>query len=109
MNELVKKKCTPLQEGTPPFTKEEVESYLSKIKGWHVYENHHIKKLFPFPDFRSALSFINKIGELAEQENHHPNICFTWGRVEVIIWTHEINGLHENDFILASKTDELFK
>jgi len=107
MDDLTKKKCVPCMGGIPPLTEGEINKHLSVIKNWHVINNHHIEKTFEFPDFKSALSYVNKIGELAEQENHHPNICFTWGKADVSIWTHKINGLHENDFILAAKIDEL--
>lgn len=107
MNYLTNKECVPCREGVSPFTEGEIKIYISKIKDWQVIDNHHLEKKFTFPDFKSALSFVNKVGGLAEQENHHPNICFTWGEVEVMIWTHKINGLHENDFILASKVEEL--
>ena len=107
MNDLINKNCVPCQGGIPPLTAEEIKHYLHKVKDWHVIDNHHLEKTFVFPNFKSALSFVNKVGELAEQEMHHPNICFTWGKVDITIWTHKINGLHDNDFIMASKFDEL--
>lgn len=107
MSSLTKKKCVPCEGGIPPLVEGEIEKNLSEIKEWHAIDNHHIEKETTFPDFKSALSFVNKVGELAERENHHPNICFTWGKVEITIFTHKINGLHENDFILAAKIDEL--
>ena len=107
MNDLINKNCVPCQGGIPPLSEGEIKHYLSKIKNWQVIDDHHLEKTFVFPDFKSALSLVNKVGELAEQENHHPNICFTWGKVDITIWTHKINGLHENDFIMASKIDEL--
>jgi 4a-hydroxytetrahydrobiopterin dehydratase len=107
MNDLLKKNCVACQGGIPALKEGEIKIYLSEIKDWHVIDNHHIEKTFEFPDFASALSFVNKVGALAEQEGHHPNISFTWGKVEISIWTHKINGLHENDFILAAKVDTL--
>ncbi|RZT95396.1 pterin-4-alpha-carbinolamine dehydratase [Ancylomarina subtilis] len=107
MNHLSKKKCTPCQGGIPPLGETEINPYLIRLANWQVIEQHHLLKSFTFPDFKSALAFVNQIGVLAEEENHHPNINFTWGKVEVSIWTHKIDGLHENDFILAAKIDRL--
>jgi len=72
---------------------------------WKVVGEHHLEREFKFKDFAAALAFTNKVGALAEAEGHHPDICLSWGKVKVIIWTHKINGLHENDFILAAKID----
>ena len=72
-------------------------------------EEHHITKTFPFPDFRQALNFVNRVGELAEQQGHHPDILLAWGKAEITIWTHKINGLTESDFILAAKIDRLIQ
>ncbi len=109
MPELAKKKCTPCQGDEPPLTAEQIEPLVSQVKGWNVIENHHIKKGFDFPDFKSALDFVNRIGQIAESENHHPDILLKYGKVEVTSWTHKINGLSENDFILAAKIDEARK
>lgn len=87
---------------------EEWSEMLERLdQGWKVVEGHHLRRKFSFDDFEEALEFVNKVGEIAEREGHHPNICFTWGEAEIKIFTHEIDGLHENDFILASKIDEL--
>jgi len=107
MNDLTNKKCVPCQGGVPSLTEVKINNYLRKVKEWSVIDNHHLEKSFTFIDFKSSLSFVNKVGELAEQENHHPDICFTWGKVVITIWTHKINGIHENDFILASKIDKI--
>jgi len=107
MNDLSQKKCTPCRGGIPPLKEGEIKKHLDKIKDWQVIDNHHLEKQLNFPDFKSALAFVNQVGDVAEQENHHPNINFTWGKVEISIWTHKIDGLHENDFILAAKLDEL--
>jgi 4a-hydroxytetrahydrobiopterin dehydratase len=72
---------------------------------WRVVQDHHIVRLFPFADFKTALDFANKVGAIAEEQGHHPEICLTWGRAEVKIWTHKIDGLTESDFILAAKID----
>ena len=107
MNNLTNKKCVPSHRETPPLKEVEIKKHLSEINDWNIIDNHHLERTFTFPDFKSALSFVNQVGELAEQESHHPKICFTWGKVEISIWTHTINGLHENDFILAAKVEEL--
>ena len=72
-------------------------------------EEHHITKTFPFPDFRQALNFVNQVGEVAEKQGHHPDILLAWGKAEITIWTHKINGLTESDFILAAKIDRLIQ
>ena len=75
---------------------------------WSVIEAHHIEKSFPFPNFKSALVFVNRIGDIAEEQGHHPDICFGWGKVTVTVYTHKIKGLTESDFILAAKVDRLY-
>ena len=104
---LNSKKCTPCQGGIPPFNSKEIKRYLSKIKGWKSIKNHDIEKEFTFKNFKEALSFTNKVGKLAEKEGHHPDIYLLWGKVKIITYTHKINGLHENDFILAAKIDRI--
>jgi 4a-hydroxytetrahydrobiopterin dehydratase len=81
----------------------------AQVSGWSVVEEHHLAKTFLFPDFRTALGFVNRVGAVAEQEGHHPDLHLSWGKVEATIWTHKINGLTESDFILAAKIDELPK
>jgi 4a-hydroxytetrahydrobiopterin dehydratase len=78
----------------------------AEVKDWNVVNNHHIEREFKFPDFKTALAFTNKVGGIAEEQGHHPDICLAWGRVGVTIWTHKINGLTESDFILAAKIDK---
>lgn len=85
----------------------ELHEIAKHVPGWQLVNEHHITRKFDFPDFRSALDFVNKIGELAEQEGHHPDILLGWGRVEVTLWTHKVDGLTESDFILAAKIDRL--
>ena len=74
--------------------------------GWRVANEHHLEKEYTFPDFREALEFTNRVGEMAEKENHHPDIHLAWGKVKLTLWTHNIDGLSENDFILAAKADQ---
>ncbi len=108
MSELAKKTCVPCRGGIPPLGAEEIRPLLEQLNQWEVVENHHLKKAFAFEDFASALGLVNQIGEIAEQEDHHPDLYLAWGRVEAQIWTHKINGLSESDFILAAKIDALW-
>jgi 4a-hydroxytetrahydrobiopterin dehydratase len=80
---------------------------VDQLSGWEVELEHHLKKNYGFSNFAEALKFVNRVGELAEEQGHHPDICFGWGKVEVTIWTHKIDGLTESDFILAAKIDKL--
>lgn len=107
MTKLAKKKCIPCSEGTPPLEIEAIETFSSQLKGWHVVHEHHIEKEFHFKDFNEALDFTNKVGKVAEEEQHHPDIHLCWGKVRIVLWTHKINGLSESDFILADKIDEI--
>ena len=107
--DLASKKCVPCEGGTPPMPRDEAEILLKDVTGW-VINNEGLLKLekkFKFADFKKSLVFVNKVGEIAEKEGHHPNICFTWGKVEISLWTHAVGGLSENDFILAAKIDKL--
>jgi 4a-hydroxytetrahydrobiopterin dehydratase len=106
-SELASKTCVPCRGGVPPLKGQELTVLQKQVGGWDVIQEHHITKTFAFPDFRQALNFVNKVGELAEQQGHHPDIYLTWGKVEIKTWTHKIDGLTESDFILAAKIDEL--
>ena len=108
MSELADKICTPCRGGVPPLAGEELDRLAAELGGgWRVVDGHHLDKEYRFPDFRQALEFTNRIGELAEEVNHHPNIFLTWGRVRLELWTHKIDGLNEADFIWAAKADRL--
>lgn len=107
MSSLAEKTCVPCRGGVPPLKGAELQKLSRQVDGWGVVEEHHITKNFKFPDFRTALAFVNKVGELAEAQSHHPDIYLAWGKVEVTIWTHKIDGLTESDFILAAKIDQL--
>jgi 4a-hydroxytetrahydrobiopterin dehydratase len=109
MSSLAAKTCVPCRGGTPPLKGEDLSLFQKQVDGWTIVEEHHITKAFNFPDFRGALRFVSCIGELAEEQGHHPDICLAWGRVEITTWTHKINGLTESDFILAAKIDQLYK
>jgi 4a-hydroxytetrahydrobiopterin dehydratase len=105
--ELNQKKCTPCHKNTPPLDHNEQRNLLEELNSdWRIERGHHLEKEYLFPDFRHALSFTNCIGELAECEGHHPDIFLAWGKVKIHIWTHKIDGLTENDFILAAKCDQ---
>ena len=89
------------------FEGRELQDLAKQVMGWSVVNEHHITKSFAFPDFKSALAFVNKVGELAESQGHHPDLFLSWGKAEVTTWTHKIDGLTESDFILAAKIDKL--
>ena len=104
MGRLSESQCVPCRGGVPPLTGSELTRLLEELGGdWAVVEEHHLEREFPFPDFLTALEFTNRVGRLAEEQGHHPDICLAWGRVRVTIWTHKIDGLTESDFILAAK------
>jgi 4a-hydroxytetrahydrobiopterin dehydratase len=105
--DLSKKHCVPCSKSTPPLKGQELKSLFSTLRGWTLVEENRLEKEYPFKDFKQALAFTNKVGAIAEQEGHHPDILLSWGKVKIILWTHKINGLSENDFILASKCDLL--
>ena len=107
MSELASKTCVPCKGGVPPLKGEALQTLQRQVEGWNVVEEQHLFKDFKFPDFRKALDFVNKVGEIAEEQGHHPIITFTWGKVEITIYTHKINGLTESDFILAAKIDTI--
>ena len=105
--ELTQKRCIPCSEGTKPMGKEEQEKLLARVTGWKTVEGKKITKTFHFPNFSSAVVLLNKIAAIAEQENHHPNLHLSWGKLKVELWTHKLDGISENDFILAAKIDRL--
>lgn len=108
MSELSEKECIPCKGGIPPLRGEALADLHRQLdSGWEVINEHHLEKEFKFKNFREALAFTNKVGELAEANNHHPDIYLAWGRVKVTIWTHKIDGLTESDFVMASKIDRL--
>ena|SRR3989442_16036657 len=106
MTELAERQCVPCRGGVPPMKGEEIHKLLGQLSGWQAMKEHHLRKEYRFKDFREALAFVNQIGVLAEAEGHHPDICFGWGKVEVTIWTHKIDGLTESDFVLAAKINK---
>jgi len=107
MAELAEKQCVPCRGGIPPLKGAELDALRNQVPGWEVVNEHHLKKEFAFPDFQSALDFVNRAGAVAEEQGHHPDIFLAWGKVEITIWTHKIDGLTESDFILAAKVNRL--
>ncbi len=103
---LAAEKCVPCRGGVPALTGEEYEPLLAQLDpSWRVADGHHLTREFTFPDFATALAFTNRIGAIAEEEGHHPDLRLAWGKVGVDIWTHKVNGLTRSDFVLAAKID----
>ncbi len=107
MSELAEKNCVPCRGGVPALKGDALEALARQLPEWQVVDEHHLRRSFKFSDFRTGLGFVNRVGELAEQQGHHPDLFLVWGRVDVTTWTHKINGLTESDFILAAKIDRL--
>jgi len=108
MSGLAEKDCVPCKGGVPPLKGQELAKFKNELNGgWQVIKEHHLEKEYKFKDFREALDFTNKVGELAESQGHHPDIYLAWGQVKLTVWTHKIDGLTESDFVLAAKADKL--
>lgn len=111
MDLLVDMKCIPPRAGEPKVTEAEMAQFAPQVPDWQIVERNQVKRLersFRFGNFAQALAFTNKVGELADAEDHHPAILTEWGQVTVTWWTHKIGGLHRNDFVMAAKTDQLY-
>ncbi len=108
MSELAKQECVPCRGGVPPLKGKAIHDLLAKLgpNDWRVVDEHHLEKEYKFPDFVSALAFVNRVGETAEEQGHHPDIYLSWGKVRLTIWTHKIDGLTESDFVFAAKADQ---
>ncbi|UCH85104.1 MAG: 4a-hydroxytetrahydrobiopterin dehydratase [Candidatus Latescibacterota bacterium] len=107
MSDLAKKQCVPCMGGVPPLQGPQIKDLLNKLgNDWVVVEDHHLEKEYLFDDFKQGLEFTNRVGELAEEQGHHPDIYLAWGKVRLTLWTHKIDGLTESDFIFAAKADE---
>jgi len=104
---LAAQRCVPCSGGVPPLQEEQYNPLLAQLQGWHVIDGHHLEKLFEFRGFADALAFVNRVGEVAEKNGHHPDVYLSWGKVRLTIWTHKIDGLTESDFILAAKCNGL--
>ena len=107
MSELAKKDCVPCRGGVPSLTGDRIAELLGQRDGWTAEQEHHLTKTYAFPDFAEALAFLNRIGAIAEQQGHHPDLYLVWGKVRGEVWTHKINGLTESDFVLEAKIDTL--
>ena len=111
MTDLLKKKCKPCEGGVVPFDISQIHKYQKKIDGWDIVKNtkniYFLEKKFTFKNFLESQNFVNKVGEISEEEGHHPDISFGWGYANINITTHAIEGLSENDFILAAKIDDI--
>jgi 4a-hydroxytetrahydrobiopterin dehydratase len=110
MSELANKTCVPCRGGVPPLKGKELADLhrqLPEWAHWKIVNEHHITRTFTFPDFKQALDFVNRVGRVAEEQGHHPDILLTWGKVEITLWTHKIDGLTESDFIMAARIDGL--
>ena len=106
--ELAAKDCVPCKGGVPPLKGAALQNLLAAVNNnWRVVDEHHLEKEYKFKDFREALDFTNRVGEMAERQGHHPDIHLAWGKVKVTVWTHKIDGLTESDFIFAARTDRL--
>jgi 4a-hydroxytetrahydrobiopterin dehydratase len=108
MGDLANKQCVPCRGGVPPLAGEELARLTAELDhDWEVIDEHHLRKTFTFANFVDALVFVNRVGDLAESQNHHPDIHLAWGKATVEIWTHKIDGLTESDFVFAAKTETL--
>lgn len=106
---LSQQTCTPCQGGIAPLSLPEAEALLAQVVGWQLLENGtRLERRFSFKTFAAALIFVNRVGDLAEAEDHHPDIAFGWGYANLLFYTHKIGGLHENDFIMAAKVNALY-
>jgi len=107
---LADKTCVPCRGGVPPLKGAQLSEILSQLPEhveWTVANEHHLTRTYKFPDFKTALAFVNRVGAIAEEQGHHPDIVLAWGKVEITIWTHKVDGLTESDFILAAKIDQV--
>ncbi|HEX7708871.1 MAG TPA: 4a-hydroxytetrahydrobiopterin dehydratase [Thermoanaerobaculia bacterium] len=108
MSSLSRESCVPCRGGVPPLDESGIAPLLQELgNGWRVIDNHHLEKSYEFPDFVTALDFTNRVGAIAEEQGHHPDIRLSWGGVVLTIWTHKAEGLTRSDFVLAAKVDEL--
>ena len=107
MSELASQTCEACRSDTPPMQSGEIGELSPRIPDWEVVEDHHLRRTFKFKNFREALDFINRVGELAEEQGHHPELHFGWGHAELEVWTHKIDGLTQSDFVFAAKVDRL--
>lgn len=109
MSDLAAKRCVPCKGGVAPLKGAELQALHGQLgSAWDVVGEHHLEREYKFKNFREALAFVNRVGEMAEEQNHHPDLLLAWGRARVTIWTHKIDGLTESDFVFAAKCDQLY-
>ena len=110
MVDLAARQCVPCKGGVPPLRGARLQSLLAQLEeGWTIVDEHHLEREYRFRDFAEALAFTNRIGAMAEEQQHHPDLHLAWGRVRVTVWTHKIDGLTESDFILAAKYQDAWQ
>jgi 4a-hydroxytetrahydrobiopterin dehydratase len=107
MSTLASKNCVPCRGEVPALHGRELHDLSHQLPNWQVVDEHHITRTFQFPNFQGALDFANRVGAIAEEQGHHPDILVSWGKAQITIWTHKVNGLTESDFILAAKVDQI--
>jgi len=107
MSTLASKTCVPCRGDVPALKGNQLHDLSHQLPNWNVVDDHHLTRSFKFQDFQKALDFVNRVGAIAEEQGHHPDILLTWGKAEITIWTHKVDGLTESDFILAAKIDQL--
>jgi 4a-hydroxytetrahydrobiopterin dehydratase len=107
MSNLASKTCVPCRGDVPALKGSPLRDLSQQVPKWTVVDEHHITRTFIFPDFQKALDFVNRVGKVAEEQGHHPDILLTWGTAEITLWTHAVKGLTESDFIMAAKIDQL--
>jgi 4a-hydroxytetrahydrobiopterin dehydratase len=108
VSSLADKTCEPCRAGATPLNADGAAPLLAQLDpDWSVVDGHHLRREVSFPDFRSALAFVDQVGALAEEMGHHPDLHLSWGRVVIEVWTHKIDGLHEADFVFAARCDRL--
>jgi 4a-hydroxytetrahydrobiopterin dehydratase len=107
MSSLAARNCVPCRGDVPALKGEALHSFSHQLPNWKVVDEHQVSRVFKFPDFKNALQFVNRVGELAEEQGHHPDVFLAWGKVEITLWTHAVNGLTESDFVMAAKIDQI--
>jgi 4a-hydroxytetrahydrobiopterin dehydratase len=106
---LADKACIPCKGGVPPLKGAALADLHARLDaGWEVVGEHHLERAYRFPDFRSALAFVDRVGAMADEQNHHPDVFLAWGKARITIWTHKIDGLTESDFVFAAKCDRIY-
>ncbi|MEM8603547.1 MAG: 4a-hydroxytetrahydrobiopterin dehydratase [Cyanobacteria bacterium P01_H01_bin.121] len=109
MSELVEQKCVPCEGNVQPLSDQDIEIMQTQVPGWDVVTedgSKRLRKVYKFKDFVTAMDFANRVGQVAEEQGHHPLICTTWGETTIFWWTHAIDGLHQNDFVMAARTEQ---